>query len=204
MLIDGLRDAFALHRCSEPGKCHGCAFSEIARCSGPESPDHLDEVKALIDALMKDPEPIYERLEHRMRVLATHARFEEAAEVRDRGGLLERTLSRAARVAALIAADEIALGGGGRVVVIRSGQLAAAGDDDGDPGSAIARLRRVATATEVASFLTAEQLAEARVISSWIDRHAEDIEILAVSGTWAVPATARPPYRFAETKPQSG
>jgi hypothetical protein len=109
-------------------------------------------------------------------------------------------MARTGRIDALMAAGEISLRCGGRVIIIRSGQLAAAGDDDGDTASTIDRLQRVASATEVASFLTAEQLAEARVISSWIDRHADDVEILAVTGAWAVPIAARSPHRFAETR----
>lgn len=201
MLIDGLRDAFAVHRCSEPSRCHGCAFAEMSRCLGTEAPSHLGEMKALIDAVVSDPQPIYVRLERKMRALAGSARFEEAAEIRDRGALLERTLSRNARIAALVAVDEIALRHGDRMLVISAGQLAAAGDIDGDVGSALTRLRRVAVASKVATYLTAGQLAEARVISSWIDRDADDIEIVAVSGTWAVPVTARPPERFAEASP---
>ena len=200
MLIDGLRDAFAVHRCSEPSRCHGCAFAEMSRCLGTEAPSHLDEMKALVDAVVADPQPIYIRLERKMRVLAGSARFEEAAEIRDRGALLERTLSRNARIAALVAVDEIALRHGDRMLVIRAGQLAAAGDIDGDAGMALARLRRVAVASDVATYLTAGQLAEARVISSWIDRDADAIEIVAVSGPWAVPVAARPPGRFAETR----
>ena len=206
MLIDGLRDAFAVHRCSEPSRCHGCAFAEMSRCLGTEASRHVEEMKALIDAVVTDPQPIYARLERRMRTLAGYARFEEAAEIRDRGALLERTLSRNARIAALVAVEEIALRHGDRMLVIRSGQLAAAGPidggADGDAASAVARLRRVAVASDVATYLTAGQLAEARVISSWIDRDADDIELVAVSGTWSVPAMARPPGRFVEARAQ--
>ncbi|HWL64511.1 MAG TPA: exonuclease domain-containing protein, partial [Actinomycetota bacterium] len=36
-LIEAFRIALPLHRCSEPSRCHGCAFSEMDRCAGGRS-----------------------------------------------------------------------------------------------------------------------------------------------------------------------
>jgi DNA polymerase-3 subunit epsilon len=200
-LIDGLRDAAPIHRCSEPRRCNGCAFSEMNRCSG-ERPDlHLDEVKHLVDAMVRDPSPILAAIEHKMRLLSTRARFEEADEIRRRGALLERTLARRAKVASLLEAGEIALRHGERVLLIRDAQLAAAGKLDGDIDMALMRLRGVAVSSPVQCFQTSEQMTEARVLSAWIDRHAEELEVLSVSGSWASAPGARVDERFAVREP---
>lgn len=196
MLIDALRDAAPIHRCAEPRTCGGCAFSELDRCSGSDPELHLQEVRALVDAMELDPGPILERLVRRMRLLSVHARFEEADEVRRRGALLEQTLAKRARARALLTAGEVVLRNGDRVLLIRDAQLAAATELDGDMGTTITRLRAVAVTSEVACYQTTEQLTEARVLSSWIDRNAAEIELVSVSGTWASPLAARKADRF--------
>jgi len=198
MLIDGLRDGFALHRCSEPTKCHGCAFAEMGKCRGEDSDAHRAEVIALVDALTRDPSPIYAGIQRRMHVLAGGKRFEEAAEVRDRGALLERTIARNARATALVGAGDVVLRFDQRVLLIRAGRLAAAVDHDGDVAGGIRRARRVAVDAEASpGYLTRDQVAEATVLAGWIDRYAEEIQLVEVSGDWAVPVGARPPHRFA-------
>lgn len=200
-LIDGLRDASPVHRCAEPRSCRGCAFSAMGKCSGVDSELHLDHVRDLITAMVRDPSPIFAALERKMRVLSRHARFEEAAEVRQRGALLERTLGRRARIEALLAAGEIVLRHGERALLIRHAQLAAAGDLDADVGMTVSRLRRVAVVSEVRCYQTAEQLTEARVLSAWLDRHVEELELLAIEGAWALPVGARPEQRFVVREP---
>jgi DNA polymerase-3 subunit epsilon len=196
-LIDGLRDASPLHRCAEPSKCRGCAFSAMSRCSGTVPELHADTVRQLIASMVQDPTPIFRALERRMRVLAGDARFEEAAELRERGALLERSLVRSARVASLVAAGEIALQHGTRVLLIKDAQLAGAGELDGCAAQTIERLRNVAVAVPVRSYQTPEQLTEARVLSQWLDRHAGEIKLLGVEGVWASRVGAGPGGRFA-------
>lgn len=176
-LIDGLRDA----------------------ASVPEL--HLEQGSRLIAAMVRDPSSIFAALERRMRVLSRHARFEEAAEVRYRGALLERTLGRRARIEALLAAGEIVLRHGDRALLIRHAQLAAAGDVDADVATTVERLQRVAVASEVGCYQTAEQMTEARVLSAWLDNHADELELLAVEGVWAMALGARPDQRFAVRDP---
>lgn len=200
-LIDGLRDASPVHRCAEPRTCAGCAFSQMERCNGVEAELHLEEVRRLIDAMVTDPSPILDALVGRMQLLSRHARYEEADEVRRRGALLEQTLARRARIGALLDAGEIVLRHGERVLLIKDAQLAAATDHDGDILTTIARLRAVAVAGEVRSYQTAEQLTEARVLSSWIERNATEIELVSVSGTWASTDGARGGGRFEVREP---
>lgn len=200
-LIDGLRDAAPVHRCSEPRACRGCAFAEIGRCEGTDATQHLEQVRTLIAALVRDPSPIFAALEKRMRVLAAHARFEEADEVRARGALLEKTLGRRSRIEALLAADEVALKHDTRLLLIRSAQLAGACDIDGDLELALVRVRGIAVASRMGSWQTSEQLTEARVLTSWIDRHADDLELVWVSGSWALPIGVGGGRRFAVREP---
>jgi DNA polymerase-3 subunit epsilon len=195
-LIDCMRDAARIHRCSEPAACNGCAFAEMDRCSGSNAARHLEGLTRLIEDLRQDPERLYATLEERMRKLARSHRYEEAAEVRERAALLERTLVRTARIDALAGGDEIVLRCGGRVLLIGHARLLAAVDVDDDVDQAIERARRVAVVPEDRSYLTAEHQTEAGVICAWIDRSTDDIELLGVTGTWAMPVGARPTRRF--------
>lgn len=200
-LIDGLRDAAPIHRCAEPRTCGGCAFSELHRCMGTNDAQHLGEVRRVITAMMLDPEPILGAVEKKMRLLAEHARFEEADEVRRRGQLLERTLARRARIQALLDAGEVVVAHGDRLLLIKNAQLAAAGDVDGDIELATLRLRGIAVTTEVRSYQTAAQLTEARVLSAWLDRNADDLRLVSVSGCWSMPIRAGGIERFEAREP---
>ncbi len=173
-LIDALRDALPVHRCSDPARCHGCAFSEMNRCPGARTEEHRAAVGAAADAVTRDPSGVLDALCARMKRLARTQRYEEAAEVRAGGALLERTLCRSIEVAAWIAAGEIVLLVSDEVVTIRYGVLH---DLDADVPPA-------------------EAQREARLICSWIGRHAEETRLLSVSGTWAIPVTAAPSGRF--------
>lgn len=187
MLVDALRDAGGIHRCAEPRRCRGCAFSEMGRCNGDDPDGHREIVTGLIEAIVSDPRPMIEALVKRMQLLAKQARFEEADEVRRRGALLEGALARRARIDALLEAGEIFIRQARRVFLLKNAQLAAAGDSDGDVATTMRRLRAVAVAGEATCFQTAAQATEAKVLTSWIDRNAGDLELLSVSGTWAMP-----------------
>ena len=91
-LMDAARDALTIHRCSTPARCHGCVFSQMGRCSGLDPARHTEDIRRLAVALEFDPNGLLEPVLARMKTLAGAERFEEAAEVRERGALLERTL----------------------------------------------------------------------------------------------------------------
>ena len=203
MLVDALRDATEIHRCAEPRRCGGCAFSEMHRCAGRDPEHHLEVVQRLIEAMVTDPTPIFDTLGRRMRLLAHQARFEEAEEARRRGALLEGALSKRTRANALLEAGEIFLRHGGRLFLIKDAQLAAAGDIDGDIGMAMMRLRAVAVSEDVNCYHTEAQATEARVLAGWIDRNADELELLSVAGTWALPVGAGGRSWFAVRKPVS-
>ena len=153
--------------------------------------DVLRDTGALVD----DSEPVFGALEQRMHRLARAGRFEEAAEVRDRAGLLARSLARAAEARALVDAGDIVIGVGARALLIRNAQLAAAtGLDVNDVHGTCTRLTNIATASAVGTFFSAAVLAEARVITSWLVRHAQEVRLISVEDSWVLrrpPATDR-------------
>jgi DNA polymerase-3 subunit epsilon len=201
-IIESLSDAFPIHRCSEPGRCNGCAFSEMGKCSGPDRTVHRAYIRLAASALVCDPNLALGPLERRMMGLAATERFEEAAEYREKGATLERALARMAEVRALLDAREIVVTHRGRVLLVRDGQLAAAMDLDGHaPSDVVPALRAAARWRPVGPFLAPDLLREARVISSWLGRSAADVSVVYVAGAWAVPAAARATERFVPREP---
>jgi DNA polymerase-3 subunit epsilon len=203
-LIEALQDAFPIHRCTEPARCGGCAFSELGRCGGPRRDEHAAEIRALAAALDSDPDAVFDPLEAKMRRLAALERFEEAAEARERAQAVERALSTAAQVKSLLAAGDIVLRVGTRAVLLRDAQLASATDlYEGESVQAlVARLKGKAKTEPAGTFVSCEVQREARVIWSWLRRKADDCAVIAVSGTWAMPLSAgRLGGRFSVKKP---
>jgi DNA polymerase III subunit epsilon len=192
-LLDALRDALPLHRCSDPGTCGGCAFSALGRCPGDNHELHRTTVRAAVAGMVCDPSGLLLALERRMTALADAHRFEEAAEVRERGALLARAALRFAETTALLDAAEFVIVQEERAYLIRDGQLAAAGPAGGD---VLPRLRASARSRPVRGFWAPEVLAEARVIISWIRRNAAGLRLIHIGGTWALPPGARPSDRF--------
>ena len=171
-LIEGLRDALPLHRCSEPRRCSGCAFSEMRRCSGGSGEEHLEQIRSVARAITTDPGIVLAPLRDRMVALARSERYEQAAEVREKGALLERTLTRSIEMAALVGAGRIELEIGTRRITIERGRLTMASDAE-DSGHT-----------------------DGRVFCSWLRRGVEDARLVSVEGTWAVPVSARPSEHF--------
>jgi DNA polymerase-3 subunit epsilon len=203
-LLDALRDAAPIHRCSDPARCAGCAFSEMGRCAGTERERHRSLLAELAVTLIDRHHEIVVPLFERMRRLALEERFEEAAEVRDRGALLERALRSASEMRALVGAGEVVLRVGTRLVLIRGGQLAAAADyPDFDLATALARLRDAATFDEVGSFVPARVVPEVRAITAWLRRGAEDARMVCVERAWSMPVGARPLNLFSVKESRS-
>jgi DNA polymerase-3 subunit epsilon len=196
-LLAGLQDAFRIHRCTDPARCGGCAFAELGACAGGRGGRPREEVLLAAVALTCDPHLALDRLRARMTRCARTERYEEAAELRHRAALLERAIDRSVEMRALLDAREIVLAVGERGVLVRDGQLAAATSlDPAAPGAAVARLRRMARSRSVGDFVPAEVAREARAILRWIARHPDDVRLVAVEGSWALPARARPGPSF--------
>ena len=189
-LMDAFRDAAAVHRCTEPARCNGCAFSDMGRCDGVDLVEHRAHFSMLLTAVLWDPGLLLRPLDVRMRKLAQAERFEEAAELRERAALLERSLIDAAHSRALIDANEILIETGGRVLFIRSGRLITAADvlGDEDPGTTAQRL----LAQAALDLPVAAEPQEIRVVSRWLRKHAAEVRLLHVSGSLASASRTRP------------
>jgi DNA polymerase III subunit epsilon len=201
-LLDALRDALPIHRCGRPERCGGCAFGQLATCEGPTGAPARAAAHRAAAALLGRPDDLLDQLALRMGLLARQERYEEAAEVRERGALLERCIQLGADVRSLLDAGELVVALGARAMLIRDAQLAAATDvDAGEPVEAVlSRLRAGARTDPIQPWPTAALTREARVITAWVRRN-HDVRVLHAPLGWAVAAVARPPERF---KPAPG
>jgi excinuclease UvrABC nuclease subunit len=146
-------------------------------------------------ALHTDPELLLGPLAARMLRLASQARYEEAAELRDRGALLERTVHRHLEAQALRDASEVVISSGGRAFLLRAGRLAQAVDRAGATDEEV-----VATLLHEATDETEHSdddgfRREAAIINAWLRRTA-DVRVLYARGPWSQPAAARPRALF--------
>ena len=172
-IVDAIRDVIPVHRCSAPATCNGCAFSQMGTCEPPGSTEERVAITSVAHALLFDPTSLLEGLHRKMARLAKARRFEEAAELRDKGAMLERVLRRHIGIRALVDAGTARIEVGGRSFVISNGRL---GESQ----------------TPALPYLTDEQAREAATIVSFLTRHAEDVRLLSVSGCWSSPVGARP------------
>jgi DNA polymerase-3 subunit epsilon len=197
-LLEALRDGTNLHRCTDPARCRGCAFSELASCSWTNDSARARETRAVAVAMIGHPDDVYEALTLRMQALAARERFEEAAEVRERGAALQRAITRDAELRALLHAEDVVVRVGTRVLLIRDARLVATEtiDDDEDRDEVVRRLRSAAPSSSIGAFFPTNVVGEARVLASWLRRNAHDAEIVTVAGTWAMPVGAGPSSRF--------
>jgi DNA polymerase-3 subunit epsilon len=195
LLIEVFRDALALHRCSRPERCGGCAFSQLRTCTGTDSTLHRRQIAVLAVALVAEPNRLFEPLVQRMVRLAAQERFEEAAELRDRSALLERTVQRHLETQALVDADEVVIASGGRAFLLREGRLARAIDAHrGMDTEVIATL--LGTTHEMEGVEAGGRSnREAAIINAWLKR-TTDARLLHVVGAWAQPVGARPRSLF--------
>jgi DNA polymerase-3 subunit epsilon len=200
-LIDAFRDALALHRCAHPERCAGCAFSQLGKCAGTDAPVHRRQVASLAMALQSEPDLLLAPLVARMLRLAGQERFEEAAELRDRGALLERTVHRHLETQALLDAGEIIVSSGGRAFLLRAGRLAGAVDaQNKHPEDIVASLLRPDTAPVALEEDAPGAQREAAIINAWL-RRTSDARVLHVRGPWAQPSGARPRGLFRPVEP---
>ncbi|MGH2698661.1 MAG: DEDD exonuclease domain-containing protein [Actinomycetota bacterium] len=198
-LIDALRDSGPVHRCTDPVRCHGCAFAQMNACHGGSGRSQRAELTRVALGLLTAPDLILQPLYDRMQRLARGERFEEAAEMRRRASLFERLMDHHLQALALIEAGDLVIESRGRALLIRRGRLAAALDRDGrDVASTVARLHATAGGCEAPRpWMTMSERREARVIGSWLNRHASEVRLLQASRGWSLPLRARPRDRFA-------
>lgn len=193
-LLDALRDAAKIHRCTEPKRCTDCPFADMGTCA-PGS--QRSEMRVVAAAICGDPRAALDRIAGRMHQLARAERYEEAAEVRDRGSLLQRSLHKGLAAASLLDAGDIVLAVDGRALLIRNARLAAkASFAPGAERQVIARLLEAAPEPAPRNYLSEAQQREAAIIQSWL-RRSDRTRILYAARPWVFPAAARPSELFA-------
>jgi hypothetical protein len=171
--MDALRDAAPIHRCTDPKKCHGCAFADLGTCVGRDAAP--EQVVKLARSLTSDPAAVLDPLVAKMNRLAAQERYEEAAEIRDRGALLERALMRGLESAAWARCSELVLEIAGRQLRFTEGRLCSG---EGP------RTRD-----------------EWRVLSSWLRRHGAEARVVSVEGELSFPVGLGTASRFKSKDP---
>ena len=188
-MIDVVRSAARIHRCSSVNRCGESAHDQIGSCVGADPRRQLSELRGTVAALCGNPQPLYSALGERLRRLALRQRFEEAAELRSAAELFERLLLRTVEINALVAAGEIHLDIDGHRVVISHGRLVSnsSGAQSEDAGSSV---DGATGAISPAAHL------EARAICAWIRRNAAEVRLVRVDKPWALPIGVGPDGRF--------
>ena len=173
-LMDALRDAARIHRCTEPKKCSGCAFADLRTCVGPD--DVATEVRRLAETIRTDPAAVLDPLVAKMNRLARQERYEEAAEIRDRGALLERALIRGLEAEAWAGCSELVVEVGGKKLRFEQGRLCAG---DGPPAAG-----------------------EWKVLAAWLRRHGDQARLVSIRGVLALPVGVGRPSLFKSKDPR--
>jgi DNA polymerase III subunit epsilon len=202
LVKDAIEDAVPLRRCTQAIGAHkrasACMLLELRRCSGPctgeaDASQYAGQVATLARCLDGgDPEPLLAPLREKMRRYAAAQRYEQAAVTRDRLEALSRALDDSRRVATICGAGELVLARprprGREVTVLRHGQLVSVSVVPADdPTLALPDLQ--AHDPERIGDAPPRHLAdEVRLVARWLDQVAGDVEVVAVSGTFASPA----------------
>lgn len=142
-VAEAIEDAVPIRRCTQkPHKAQRsgpCAPAQLGvstcPCSGAVSERSYRElVDRVVRGVTVEPRLLLDPLEAKMRSLASAARFEEAAAVRDRAAALSRALVRQRRLEQLMRAGRITVSVRGEEGgVIESGRLSAAWAGDAPP-----------------------------------------------------------------------
>ena len=177
--IDAVRDAALIHKCTDPRRCHGCAFGELGSCAGPDPEVQRAELLRVIDAATSDPDILLAPLVTKMARLAAQERYEEAADVRDRGALLQRELMRHI--------EERVWAGAGKLV-IEIGKRRLEFVDGVFVGEAVGS-ERLPIGDDL------ECRTDLRVLASWLRRHGDKARVVESDGI-ALPMALGLPARF--------
>jgi DNA polymerase-3 subunit epsilon len=183
-LVDGLQDCAPIHRCAEPARCRGCAFGEMNGCAGTDLVEHNRWINQVAAAVRSDHSLILTPLKRKMLGLARQERFEEAAEIRERGAGLARAVFSFAQIDSLRRAGEVVVRDERRALLFREGVLVAAVDIE-DENSVVAGLLDRARRDE-----RGDAAREGRILLSYLRR--AEVELLHCSGEWALEIGCRP------------
>lgn len=140
-------------------------------CSGAITEAEYSETVGLVArALSGEPELVLDRLEQRMRELASEERFEDAASVRNEAATFARVVGRQRRLMML---DDLH----GLVLETASGATVELGPGGRLPGE------------------LSTSLDEALCVASWLERHAGSVRLVATNGKLASPFPGLPNFQ---------
>lgn len=149
----------------------------LCPCTGDINPERYRAViQRIVRGLTDDPALLLEPLDRRMNDLADAARFEEAADTRDRAQALTRAMARQRRFDAVRTAGTIRIelpGQGGAEVC--NGRLVSAWTDDGQ--SHLGFDSELLT-TEPGRPIASDDVDELRCIVSWLDQRAHRLRLV--------------------------
>lgn len=201
--MSALHEALPLRQCTgrlSPQKVlAACALAEMGRCGAPcEGGETVDQyavhVEATRQAMGGDARGVVSTLRRKVRLLAEHGRYEDAARHRDRLATLLRAAARMQRLAAISGCPQLVgarptPGGGWDVSVVRYGRLAATGTVPPDAAVApyVAALASAAeTVTPGPGPTPAASAEETECILRWLD--GPGTRLVELDGLWASPA----------------
>jgi DNA polymerase-3 subunit epsilon len=205
-VVAALWDAVPIRRCMTRNgtKSPACSFSQLGVCVCPCDGSVSDrDYAAIIDAFRygveHQPATLLEPLVDRIRSYARTARFEEAAEMRDRHRALARTLADRRRWGALRQTGLLwAQDAAGESVLVDGGLLVAAWSGHEQPPLATASNAGANQHLVPPSVAAAE---EARLIWKWLDR--PGVRIIESSRPFAFPRHPVPSLQSLAPQPLS-
>jgi DNA polymerase-3 subunit epsilon len=202
-MAEAIHDAVPLRRCAQnPGKTirsGPCAPAQlgvaVCPCAGHITPDNYRHiVTRVVQGLTQNPRLLLDPLDAKMRTLAAAARFEEAADVRDRAAVLARAMVRQRRHEQLRSAGRITVSVAGEEGgVVDFGRLVAAWAGDTPP---LLPLPSNAPAPE--GPIPKELSDELSCLASWLDARAGRVTVSGADGallSWPIsPGPAVPRF----------
>jgi DNA polymerase-3 subunit epsilon len=174
-------------------------------CAGTCSPgEYAAIVERVVRGLTSEPHLLLHPLAARMRALAAAARFEEAADVRDRAAALSRALARQRRLEALRRSGRLVVdvpGEGGAVLV--AGRLVEAWGPSG-PDRGVRDWFRSATWSAPPDGPLPRDLAdELTCVAAWLEERAGRARLIRCEGELAWPLPAIPAFEPGRSRPSS-
>jgi DNA polymerase III subunit epsilon len=194
-VTEAIESVVPLRRCSgRPGRRGRpteamCTAAQLGvahcPCTGQlDAADYDRVVTNVVHALRCAPELLLDPLTRRMEELARAARFEEAADVRDRAAALSRVLERQRRFDALRSTSDLRIElPGGSTAVLAHGVLRG-GDEP---------------TIDLTAPLPRELADEVSAVATWLGDNAERIRLVACVGQWAFPVAPLPTFTAVST-----
>ena len=193
-VAEAIEDAVALRRCTQkPGKVARsgpCAPAQLGVASCPcvgqiTENAYRSLVERVVRGVTVEPRLLLDPLESKMRALASAARFEEAAAVRDRAAALSRALVRQRRFEQLMGAGRITVSVGGEEGgVIDGGRLSAAWAGDVPPLLPLPLQPTESAKCEPTPSPVPRDLAdELSCIASWLDARRDRVAVRLSDGS---------------------